>query len=201
MRRHQRAVSWLASQRSRGPFASLVAVRCRRGGIAAVPLEHGSGVFLGRQLNPDEPLRRRAPWRASPTGQDGQAREAPAGGATSCGRRPLSAPAHSSRPRSSPWMRRTPRHSPAHRRVTRTAGLAPPAMSVVAPGTLTPRATGPQPPAQATRSELPGTGADVDRLVVAGLAATTGRAALVLWSADAKAGGAWRSRTVRHPVE
>jgi hypothetical protein len=78
---------------------------------------------------------------------------------------------------------------------------SPPSDVGSSPGTLTPRATGPQPPAQATRSELPGTGADVDRLVVAGLAATTGRAALVLWSADAKAGGAWRSRTVRHPVE
>jgi hypothetical protein len=60
------------------------------------------------------------------------------------------------------------------------------------PGTLTPRATGTQPPAQATgsratgRTELPRTGADLDRLVVAGLAATAGGAALVLWSAEAK---------------
>lgn len=45
--------------------------------------------------------------------QNGRPREALAAGATSCGRRPLSAPAHSSRPRSSPWMRRTPRHTPA----------------------------------------------------------------------------------------
>ena len=36
------------------------------------------------------------------------------------------------------------------------------------------------------RSELPRTGADIDRLVAAGLAATTAGAALVLWSADAR---------------
>jgi hypothetical protein len=40
-------------------------------------------------------------------------------------------------------------------------------------------------PSQPTgRSELPRTGADIDRLVAAGLAATAGGAALVLWSAD-----------------
>jgi hypothetical protein len=60
------------------------------------------------------------------------------------------------------------------------------------PGTLTPAATGTQPPARTTvsratgRTELPRTGADLDRLVVAGLAATAGGAALVLWSADTK---------------
>jgi hypothetical protein len=36
------------------------------------------------------------------------------------------------------------------------------------------------------RSELPRTGADIDRLVAAGLAATAGGAALVLWSANAQ---------------
>jgi hypothetical protein len=35
------------------------------------------------------------------------------------------------------------------------------------------------------RSELPRTGADIDRMVAAGLAATAGAAALVLWSAKA----------------
>lgn len=35
------------------------------------------------------------------------------------------------------------------------------------------------------RTELPRTGADIDRMVAAGLAATTGGAALVLWSAKA----------------
>jgi hypothetical protein len=35
------------------------------------------------------------------------------------------------------------------------------------------------------RTELPRTGADLDRLAVAGLAATAGGAALVLWSAKA----------------
>ena len=42
-------------------------------------------------------------------------------------------------------------------------------------------------PATPTRRELPRTGADLDRLVAAGLAATAGGAALVLWSADRKA--------------
>jgi hypothetical protein len=40
------------------------------------------------------------------------------------------------------------------------------------------------------RTELPSTGADIERLVAAGLAATAGGAALVLWSADAKSGSA-----------
>jgi hypothetical protein len=51
------------------------------------------------------------------------------------------------------------------------------------PGTV----TGPAQGTRATgRTELPRTGTDLDRLVVAGLAATAGGAALVLWSADAK---------------
>ena len=59
------------------------------------------------------------------------------------------------------------------------------------PGTVSPPASG-QPGTRAPgsrvtgRTELPRTGADVDRLLVAGLAATAGGAALVLWSADAK---------------
>jgi hypothetical protein len=36
------------------------------------------------------------------------------------------------------------------------------------------------------RAELPRTGADIDRMVAAGLAATAGGAALLLWSADAQ---------------
>lgn len=54
------------------------------------------------------------------------------------------------------------------------------------------RASGARPQAQAagrrvtTRTELPRTGAYVDRLAVAGLAATAGGAALVLWSAEAR---------------
>jgi hypothetical protein len=36
------------------------------------------------------------------------------------------------------------------------------------------------------RTALPRTGADIDRMVAAGLAATAGGAALVLWSADMK---------------
>jgi hypothetical protein len=69
---------------------------------------------------------------------------------------------------------------------------SPPGEVGSSPGRVTPRATGTQPPGQATgsraagRTELPRTGADLDRLVVAGLAATAGGAALVLWTADAK---------------
>jgi hypothetical protein len=48
-------------------------------------------------------------------------------------------------------------------------------------------AAGSRTPAQASgRTELPRTGADLDRLVAAGLAATAGGAALVLWSANAQ---------------
>ena len=39
---------------------------------------------------------------------------------------------------------------------------------------------------ESARTELARTGADIDRLVAAGLAATAGGAALVLWSADMK---------------
>jgi hypothetical protein len=55
---------------------------------------------------------------------------------------------------------------------------------VTAPGT---QATSPgdRPPASG-RTELPRTGADIDRMVAAGLAATAGGAALVLWSSDMK---------------
>jgi hypothetical protein len=60
------------------------------------------------------------------------------------------------------------------------------------PGTGSRRAPGTQPNLAAgrvaARTELPRTGADLDRLVAAGLAATAGGAALVLWSAEAKAG-------------
>jgi hypothetical protein len=48
-----------------------------------------------------------------------------------------------------------------------------------------------------TRSELPRTGANLDRLVAAGLAATAGGAALVLWSAEARAG----ARSAEKPSE
>ena len=69
---------------------------------------------------------------------------------------------------------------------------SPPSELGRSPGTLTPAATRSQPPAQTPgsratgRTELPRTGTDLDRLVVAGLAATAGGAALVLWSAEAK---------------
>jgi hypothetical protein len=66
-------------------------------------------------------------------------------------------------------------------------GTSPGSASPPLPGTL------PKPPAagrMAARTQLPRTGMDLDRLVVAGLAATAGGAALVLWSAEAKAAGA-----------
>jgi hypothetical protein len=56
-------------------------------------------------------------------------------------------------------------------------------------GTPAPGTGGTPPPGrgQATGlTELPRTGADIDRMVAAGLAATAGGTALVLWSADMK---------------
>jgi hypothetical protein len=48
-----------------------------------------------------------------------------------------------------------------------------------------------------TRTELPRTGANLDRLAAAGLAATAGGAALVLWSAEARAS----ARSADKPAE
>jgi hypothetical protein len=48
-----------------------------------------------------------------------------------------------------------------------------------------------------TRTELPRTGANLDRLAAAGLAATAGGAALLLWSAEAKAS----ARSTETPYE
>jgi hypothetical protein len=73
---------------------------------------------------------------------------------------------------------------------------SPPADVGGSPGTVSAPAAGAQPRpsvagSQVTgRSELARTGEDLDRLTVAGLAATAGGAALMLWSADAKAHGA-----------
>jgi hypothetical protein len=69
---------------------------------------------------------------------------------------------------------------------------SPPGDAGSSPGTVSPPASGAQPNVRMAghratgRTELPRTGADLDRLVVAGLTATAGGAALVLWSADAK---------------
>jgi hypothetical protein len=58
---------------------------------------------------------------------------------------------------------------------------------VVAPSAPAPQAAAPLPgPQVAGRDELPRTGMDLDDLAVAGLAATAGGAALLLWSADAE---------------
>ena len=70
---------------------------------------------------------------------------------------------------------------------------SPPVEEDGSPGTVSRRAPGTQPNLAAgrrvtARTELPRTGANLDRLVAAGLAATAGGAALVLWSAEAKAG-------------
>jgi hypothetical protein len=61
------------------------------------------------------------------------------------------------------------------------------------PGTASRPGPGTQPTLAAgrretARTELPRTGANLDRLVAAGLATTAGGAALVLWNAEAKAG-------------
>jgi hypothetical protein len=56
------------------------------------------------------------------------------------------------------------------------AGLERPPGTEAPPSAARPQASG--------RSELPRTGADIDRMVATGLAATAGGAALVLWSAD-----------------
>jgi hypothetical protein len=71
---------------------------------------------------------------------------------------------------------------------------SPPAEVSGSPGTVA-QPAGAQPDRAArsrttTRTELPRTGANLDRLVAAGLAATAGGAALVLWSAEARAAGA-----------
>ena len=68
------------------------------------------------------------------------------------------------------------------------------------PDTVSSRSPGTQPNQAAGRrvtesTELPRTGANLDRLVAAGLAATAGGAALVLWSAEAKAAGAKSAET------
>jgi hypothetical protein len=78
---------------------------------------------------------------------------------------------------------------------------SPPAEAGGAPGTVA-QPTGPQRNqagrARTTaRTELPRTGANLDRLAAAGLAATAGGAALVLWSTEARAG----ARSAEKPSE
>jgi hypothetical protein len=51
------------------------------------------------------------------------------------------------------------------------------------------------------RNQLPRTGADIDRLVVAGLAATGAGAALLLWSADARSHAATPAAAPDTPAE
>jgi hypothetical protein len=70
---------------------------------------------------------------------------------------------------------------------------SPPVEEAGSSGTASRPGTGTQPAPAAggrgtVRTEQPRTGANLDRLVAAGLAATAGGAALVLWSAEAKAG-------------
>lgn len=73
---------------------------------------------------------------------------------------------------------------------------SPPVDRGTSPGTASPPATGAQPNARTARrrvtgrTQLPRTGADLDRLVIAGLAATAGGAAVVLWSHDVKTANA-----------
>lgn len=74
-----------------------------------------------------------------------------------------------------------PPEPPGHRE-------SPPVEEDGSPGTVSRRAPGAAGRRVTARTELPRTGANLDRLVAAGLAATAGGAALVLWSAEAKAG-------------
>ena len=81
----------------------------------------------------------------------------------------------------------SPPPEPPGRSESPPVDLGNPPGTVSPPGTVTRTQRG----ARATgRSELPRTGADLDRLVAAGLAATAGGAALVLWSAESKSAGA-----------
>ena len=81
----------------------------------------------------------------------------------------------------------SPPPEPPGRSESPPVDLGNPPGTVSPPGTVTRTQRG----ARATgRSELPRTGADLDRLVAVGLAATAGGAALVLWSAESKAAGA-----------
>ena len=78
---------------------------------------------------------------------------------------------------------------------------SPPAEAGGSPGTVAqPAATRPNQAGRTrttTRTELPRTGANLDRLAAAGLAATAGGAALVLWSAEARAS----ARSAEKPSE
>lgn len=67
---------------------------------------------------------------------------------------------------------------------------SPPAETGGTPATVSRRAPGANRNPAGGRTELPRTGTNLDRLVAAGLAATAGGAALVLWSAEARAAGA-----------
>jgi hypothetical protein len=78
---------------------------------------------------------------------------------------------------------------------------SPPAEAGGAPGTVAQPTGSQRSQAGRTRTtgrtELPRTGANLDRLAAAGLAATAGGAALVLWSAEARAS----ARSVEKPSE
>jgi LPXTG-motif cell wall-anchored protein len=78
---------------------------------------------------------------------------------------------------------------------------SPPAEASDSPGTVAqPAATRPNPANRTrttTRTELPRTGANLDHLAAAGLAATAGGAALVLWSAESRAS----ARSAEKPSE
>jgi hypothetical protein len=73
----------------------------------------------------------------------------------------------------------------------------PPATGASGPTAPGPSATSPT----SGRSKLPRTGADIDRLVAAGLAATGAGAALLLWSTDARAHAATSATGPDTPVE
>jgi hypothetical protein len=68
-------------------------------------------------------------------------------------------------------------------------------------GSTVPRPSATNRPHVSGRRELPRTGADIDRLGAAGLAATAGGAALVLWSADARSRAVIPSTVPGTPAE
>jgi hypothetical protein len=85
---------------------------------------------------------------------------------------------------------------PAHAQAVTSPPPEPPGPGPTTPGTVNPAAGTPGTPPgsdmspagrSGRRGQLPRTGANLDRLVAAGLAATAGGAALVLWSADRRA--------------
>jgi hypothetical protein len=88
--------------------------------------------------------------------------------------------------------------------VAQAVASPPPESAQTPPATGVSSSTAPGPSARnpaSGRSRLPRTGADIDRLVAAGLAATGAGAALLLWSADARSHAATSATASDSPAE